>query len=573
MVRVIGDIWPAASGSSSLGVDQTACCPIGDEIRPFNHIHQNSGVFHDPIHGTSGVIRFNGRDESGIVFETLSPGQIPSLEFSFDGGRSFPLRLGQALKNSLVFQNQDVVIQTLDGLPLQLKSSGLLDLLSEASINLRSVNGSIIIDANGASSDVNITSDNNVNITSTDDIQILATNGNFNLGTSSVGGNTTLSAGPGDVTVSAGVNAQAGGQTKLQPFGGSGQLEYRLGGIGGHEAWHWSPNYDAAGGPNSDGFHPIPHSGQIFQMIQEQAPGIRSLRAKVGSPTTEADITLTEGGGISIDVIASDEIEFVNTGTLQRAYDNGQTIFIDSAQDLQIAAGNHKLKLGTNGDKAEINMSGLLTYPSSDLELGDVNMIVHGQEPLHGGITTPTSQAEAQALSLGIGIPVINTGSGIINVSVGSCVGQFFNTSNQTLSTSATNINFTSAGNNIPDGHFISSSINDIQILVPGLYRLWYAASAEKTSGSTGQRVDAAIKINAKTILGSDASCILNDSTNLKFNTANGLCMFDANAGDIVAMTMTLSNSPGGNSVRAVTRRCNILIEWIGVRRGTLTAL
>lgn len=55
-----------------------------------------------------------------------------------------------------------------------------------------------------------------------------------------------------------------GGQLSLSAFNGSGQLEYRM---GANEAWHWKPSYELSGGPTGDGFHPIPHSGQIQAMI------------------------------------------------------------------------------------------------------------------------------------------------------------------------------------------------------------------------------------------------------------------------------------------------------------------
>lgn len=55
-----------------------------------------------------------------------------------------------------------------------------------------------------------------------------------------------------------------GGQLTLSAFNGSGQLEYRM---GTNEAWHWKPSYELSGGPGGDGFHPIPHSGQVQAMI------------------------------------------------------------------------------------------------------------------------------------------------------------------------------------------------------------------------------------------------------------------------------------------------------------------
>jgi hypothetical protein len=74
-MKIDGDIIPFTSGTSHLGVDGSA----GDafsvaSISPFGHIHQNSGVFHNP-HGSSGVIRY-GRSAIG-------------MEVSNDGGKSY----------------------------------------------------------------------------------------------------------------------------------------------------------------------------------------------------------------------------------------------------------------------------------------------------------------------------------------------------------------------------------------------------------------------------------------------------------------------------------------------------
>jgi hypothetical protein len=44
-------------------------------LAPFGHIHMNSGVWHDPVQGTSGVIRFNQ--------------QLACFEQSVDGGDTF----------------------------------------------------------------------------------------------------------------------------------------------------------------------------------------------------------------------------------------------------------------------------------------------------------------------------------------------------------------------------------------------------------------------------------------------------------------------------------------------------
>jgi len=75
-----GDLLPTHSGFANLGVEvspngQNAFDATGGAIRPFNHVHQVSGIYHDPIHGQSGVLRFN--QNAG------------AFEVSVDGGRTF----------------------------------------------------------------------------------------------------------------------------------------------------------------------------------------------------------------------------------------------------------------------------------------------------------------------------------------------------------------------------------------------------------------------------------------------------------------------------------------------------
>lgn len=77
---------PGASGFANLGVDvgpnaQNAFDATQGAIRPFNHVHQVSGIFHDPLHGQSGVLRFNQNAGSfevsidgGLTFNALSAG-------------------------------------------------------------------------------------------------------------------------------------------------------------------------------------------------------------------------------------------------------------------------------------------------------------------------------------------------------------------------------------------------------------------------------------------------------------------------------------------------------------------
>lgn len=90
MARQTGDLWPATSGSASLGAEQiNGAGGFSREIRPFRHIHLNSGVFHPGIGGTSGVIRF----------ADTSLSTTRGFELSVNGGANYNLSIG-AEKNA-----------------------------------------------------------------------------------------------------------------------------------------------------------------------------------------------------------------------------------------------------------------------------------------------------------------------------------------------------------------------------------------------------------------------------------------------------------------------------------------
>jgi|SRR5689334_718312 len=76
MVRINGDLIPKGSGQAHLGVNGS----VGDAfdittLTPFGHIHMNSGVWHDPLTGQSGVLRYS--QAAG------------AFQISVDGGRTF----------------------------------------------------------------------------------------------------------------------------------------------------------------------------------------------------------------------------------------------------------------------------------------------------------------------------------------------------------------------------------------------------------------------------------------------------------------------------------------------------
>lgn len=79
-----GDLVPVSSGFANLGVEVGTNGENSFDIAsiaPFNHIHQNSGVYHDPLYGQSGVLRYSYQADAfqvstdgGLTFLNLSAG-------------------------------------------------------------------------------------------------------------------------------------------------------------------------------------------------------------------------------------------------------------------------------------------------------------------------------------------------------------------------------------------------------------------------------------------------------------------------------------------------------------------
>jgi len=74
-MRIDGDLVPANSGISHLGINGGDLGFNISTLTPFGQIHQVSGVFHDPILGQSGILRYNR--------------ETPAFEVSVDGGLTF----------------------------------------------------------------------------------------------------------------------------------------------------------------------------------------------------------------------------------------------------------------------------------------------------------------------------------------------------------------------------------------------------------------------------------------------------------------------------------------------------
>lgn len=602
MVRVIGDIWPAASGSSSLGIDQTACCPIGDEIRPFNHIHMNSGVWHDPLQGQSGIVRysrhlsaFEASVDGGLTFDVLmTSGQIDtghSIERAYVGGNEMhPPLNGEAYQGIVILE--PTPLQTIGGLDgfddhkdpveghttfgfaisgapplptttssllrmgshwMHMRSSGLafqteitgcfLGFESEAGgVFQIAASGAVFIEAKTggidlltSTGDIDITAGSNIQNQASGFISMLALVGNFEYSAGfNIAGQAT-----NDVLMDASF-----GNVHLGAYANSGQLEWRF---GPYQAWHVNPSTNGdAEGPLSDGFFPMPHSGQIIQMIREEPSAV----------------------------------------TLQQAYLNGNTIFPEDINDGAVAiqgdATSYGLFLSQIDDgHPHLLVSGVMSRPGAGLNAGAMWLQGHtagnGTVQLQGG-TQPANRAEASAKSLGIDTWFMDTGgSGIVSLRAASGVSQFFNVgASATIDENGTLIPLSLETS--PSTFYHVNATSGIQIYVPGFYKISYVTVLNKLTGNLAQQVETELRVRDKwgqefRLLGSQSAAVVRDSNDLNFNTANGQGLADLHAGDsLVLFAEHTGTPPAGNTVIGEARRGNVIVEWIGpMSAGSIT--
>lgn len=108
--RIDGDLVPYVSGQAHLGVDAQGRSAFDiTSIAPFGHIHQVSGVFHDPILGQSGVMRFDygGRTfqvsvDGGLTFNNLLAGTLGLFSQSFSSQSAVNVNHNLATENVIV---------------------------------------------------------------------------------------------------------------------------------------------------------------------------------------------------------------------------------------------------------------------------------------------------------------------------------------------------------------------------------------------------------------------------------------------------------------------------------------
>ncbi len=532
-----GDLSPRASGSASLGVEMiNGMGGFTTDIRPYAHVHMNSGVWHDPLHGESGVLRFDQGEargfecsvDGGLTFGVLPhSGQVQesieaalivagatphTLQAAYDGGDEI---LMDRTPND---DNRGVIVREQEGVdPAALNESASIVHLNYgvAVSGATGANGFAFskLMPNGLSIKSSGTSTQNETVFAigylTDPtVAFFATDA----GVQHIA--------EGDINMLAGLANQPGGQIALHAFLGSGQLEYRF---GPHQSWHMKQSHSSTSGPLGDGFNPLVPSGQIIQMILENV-----------------------GDGAS---------------TLQEAYENGQTIFIDSP-DLTFAAGAGKFRLSTDGARAELNISGLLSLPHTDREIGDINFVLHGAGFPSAPVITPADAAEATAQALGIGDVTITTASGVVNLMMASGIGEFTGFAVQSdLSPVGTDIPWNWARVN-RDRHFLLDTNRDVVFLAPGWYKVTYGVSFQHSASASRTIIRTRARVNGAIVQRSTSFCYSRNTTASESSSGRTFTI-NIDPSDILSIE---SASLDATTQAGASSLSDLLIERLGPR-------
>jgi len=328
-----GDLTPRVSGSASLGVEQVGICGFTTDVRPFCHIHSNSGVFHSPIHGNSGVIRYsNGQmefsNDGGATYTAFGAGgggtvdlqeahdngnriQVPSRPTAYGAGSRGVLTTeapgtAEFFDTSIPFNLFDPASQVESNYVIGVSGYTTTpdDPSSYAFTSIRP-EGIYIRPSGDPTSFANVTPALYIGTTSINAAAafintsgFLFLNGGVGMSLTSTRNITLDSQGNNDGFVSNTTITSSLGSTVLNAFAQSGRLEYRF---GPHEAWHTKV------GAGSNVLVPIPHSGHVQQMIN----------TSVDSRFDDQDaVTLTTSLTTNINAAATDNLVSWDTQSL-----------------------------------------------------------------------------------------------------------------------------------------------------------------------------------------------------------------------------------------------------------------
>ncbi len=278
--------------------------------------------------------------------------------------------------------------------------------------------------------------------------------------------------------------------------------------------------------------------------------------------------------------------------TIQMAYEANREIYIRSPYgNLFFHSVNLRPVFVALG-RAALNVSGVLNVPAGSTptnNTGDIFMCHHtvltkppnfASSPLNNFVA-PVTNEEADARALGIGTLMLDTGSGIINLSIGSGI-IFADTQGQTTIDSLPD-RYTRImpRNMISDRNYVvDTAASGIRILSPGLYRARYNVSIEKNQGTTLQGVavravlyradqDATIQNSSAVIDASFGFGAVQNNTAYRYNSITNEFYMNADPGAFFGVEIAYPGFLGSlQSVLVNTSGTNISIEKIGPKRG-----
>lgn len=276
------------------------------------------------------------------------------------------------------------------------------------------------------------------------------------------------------------------------------------------------------------------------------------------------DFQISVDGGLTFINLTSAEV-----ASLQEAYVNSPNIIVDSTGgNLIFTSNSAKVKFAHAGDFYEIRMSGLIPLHTLSHEIGDLIFLLHSQVVNNmGGFTIP---AQATAASLGIGTLGLNTGSGLINISVGSGIGKYANTDGaQTIATgAATNVIFTDdifTDQNYAHAEGSTAASNQIVIMSSGLYKCTYNISWEQTSSAAPITLKCDATLNAVAINASATYSFSNDADHGKATNA-AIFLFEARPKDILRIRGQRQANVI-DTAQFIQDECWVIVEKIGPQR------
>lgn len=613
MARETGDLWPQSSGSASLGAEMANGGFTG-AVRPFAHVHMNSGVFHNGL-GVSGIIRFQ-KAVNAFDFDS------PAFGLSFNGGKDYPLEISTDqnigdLSATIAIPYGDLVLFASGDLGLVGDSIGMIadlgdaGLAAEGNINISAFGNSGVLNyqfgphqswyikqshtstggpfnngywpiphsgqiramvASGSIQKINGCIGPEITIVGTDNV-VVATNFASNQITVSAPNITkTINGEFGDILIN-GVNGITFNTTGTSTFN--------------------------INGASLSGLQAQYTCGDEISLVRRPALSPRGILLKypVGARTSTPydSIAVEHGYGIAVSgfsstptnissygiaMLDSNSLDIRGSGSsmpnLWLGIDNArQSAHIATSGVLRIGAGSGvivtecKTTFASSGI-APLNISGIYTRPTTQLVMGDTFMMAHSALEDIGAATQATDLATARARSLGLATLAYNTGSGIINISVGSGIMQCLNSAVMKVTTATQTLPLVAASpcsdHNYHIGTGLSSGI--ITILTPGLYKADYKVFSFKDTGTNPQTVQTNATLNNSNILGSFINSFHFDSTNAKDNSASVSVLFNAYAGDQFRL-ISSSTLAGADNCTIALRGALLILQKIGPRRLT----